>query len=44
MNVTFTTIIDGKEVNITKPLINGTTVLEYNYTSQKKANTKFMLI
>lgn len=35
MNVTFTTIIDGKEVNITKPLINGTTVLEYNYTSQK---------
>ena len=35
MNVTFTTIIDGKEVNITKPLINGTAVLEYNYTSQK---------
>ena len=35
MNVTFTTIIDGKEVNITKPLINGTTVLDYNYTSQK---------
>ena len=35
MNVTFTTIIDGKEVNITKPLINGTASLDYNYTSQK---------
>ncbi len=35
MNVTFTTTIDGKEVNITKPLVNGTTTLEYNYTSQK---------
>ena len=35
MNVAFTTIINGKEVNITKPLINGTAVLEYNYTSQK---------
>ena len=35
MNVTFTTIIDGKEVNITKPLLNGTASLDYNYTSQK---------
>ena len=35
MNVTFTTIIDGKEVNITKPLVNGTASLDYNYTSQK---------
>ena len=35
MNVTFTTIVDGKEVNITKPLVNGTATLEYNYTSQK---------